>query len=527
MGTERWQRLWPYLGRQSSTTAAQWLAAILSGLYIAAFLAMLPWRLPWPLALEPVENASLQEVRRILGGQSLYVKPSLDYVPLVYPPLYFWLSAVLTHVCGEGFLPLRLVSAGSTLGCFVVVFQIVRRETDSAFAGYLSAALFAATFRVTGTFFDLARVDALCLLLMLVGTYLLRFSRGPASGVAAGLVFALAVLAKQTALGLVLPMIAYAVVTKKRASLPFVLAAVGGIAVSTLLCGWLTDGWYYYYTVHLPRLAGINRRMIGDFWSSNIAARMWFPLILIATWRIVKPRNRDERPIHFYLVFGVAMVVIAWAGRIHLGGYKNALFPAYAAIAIVSGIALQALVDHFRALKAVRDSGKVTLLFVGLSAQLATLVYNPASCVPNRQDAAIAARLIEAIRVSPGNVFVPEETELGVRAGRRSYASWWSLLEVLKDPGETRDGMVKQGVDALRNGAFAAMLSDFDDGRELLGKDWRQWYVRRTIPADAAEGAHETKPNFYSPMFLFESKRVGVSTTASRGDDDARHAAAL
>jgi len=468
----------------------------LSGLYIATFFAMLPYRLAWPLALEPVENACLQEVRRILAGRALYAEPSLGYVPLVYPPLYFHLSAAVARLLGDGFLPLRLLSAACSVGSFVLVFAFVRRETASPLAAFLSVGLFAATFRAAGTFFDLARVDALSLFLLLAATYLLRFSRGAISDVAGGVVFSAAVLAKQAALGVVAPLVAHAIVTKRKGSVTLALSAAGTLAVSTLASNALSGGWYGYYVVRLPLLAGINPHMIVAFWPENVFGRMWFAAIVVGAALVARSafRGRDD---HFYAVFGAAALAAAWAGRVHLGGYKNALLPAYAALAILFGIGLASLLRT-------GTTRTASLLYVGCSAQLIALFYNPISCVPNAGDAAMAERYVAAVRSTPGNVFVPEESEIAERAGRDGYASWWALLEVLKDDGEIRERILRAGADAVRDGKLAAMLSVFDDGRELFGEDWRTSYVRRTIPDDG--GVTSPRPNFYVPMYMFVAK---------------------
>jgi hypothetical protein len=182
---------------------------------------------------------------------------------------------------------------------------------------------------------------------------------------------------------------------------------------------------------------------------------------------------------------------------VHLGGYKNALLPAYAALAILFGIGLASLLRT-------GTTRTASLLYVGYSAQLIALFYNPISCVPNAGDAAMAERYVAAVRSTPGNVFVPEESEIAERAGRDGYASWWALLEVLKDDGEIRERILRAGADAVRDGKLTAMLSVFDDGRELFGEDWRTSYVRRTIPDDG--GVTSPRPNFYVPMYMFVAK---------------------
>ena len=84
--------------------------------YLAAYCLTGALRLPFPGALAWLESNSYYQMIRVLAGQALFVEPSVEYVPFPYPPLYFYASAVLAHLTGPGFLPLRLVSYLSSLG---------------------------------------------------------------------------------------------------------------------------------------------------------------------------------------------------------------------------------------------------------------------------------------------------------------------------------------------------------------------------------------------------------------------------
>ena len=84
---------------------------------IAVYLYVALRQLGYPYELEWMEGGSVEIVGRVLHGQALYVAPSLHYVPYTYPPLYFWVSALVAKMTGLSFLPLRLVSFVSSLGC--------------------------------------------------------------------------------------------------------------------------------------------------------------------------------------------------------------------------------------------------------------------------------------------------------------------------------------------------------------------------------------------------------------------------
>jgi hypothetical protein len=49
-----------------------------------------------------VRGTSVDLVRRILSGQSIYVAPSIDFIPHLYAPLYFYVAAALSRILGVG-----------------------------------------------------------------------------------------------------------------------------------------------------------------------------------------------------------------------------------------------------------------------------------------------------------------------------------------------------------------------------------------------------------------------------------------
>ena len=174
--------------------------------YLAVYCMVGALRMPFPGALEWLESNTYYQMLRVLAGQSLYVEPSLEYVPAIYPPLYFYVAALLARITGPGFLALRLVSFLSSLGSMALIGYIVYRESYRRIAGLWAAGLFAATYYVTATYFDAARVDPLFLFLSLCAVTVVRFAPGMAGCMLAAVLLAGATLTKQTALILCLPL---------------------------------------------------------------------------------------------------------------------------------------------------------------------------------------------------------------------------------------------------------------------------------------------------------------------------------
>lgn len=177
--------------------------------YLLALLAYTTLsRVGFPYELEWLEGWTVQSVRRVLAGQSLFVKPSVEWVPYTYTPLYTYTAAALARVIGPGFLAPRLVSLAATAGCLAFTCALVRRETRSVWCGLAAAAFLAGTYPLSGAWFDIGRVDNLFLFFLLAGLFVARSGSSVAHLAGGGALMALAYFSKQTAL---LPLAAVAV----------------------------------------------------------------------------------------------------------------------------------------------------------------------------------------------------------------------------------------------------------------------------------------------------------------------------
>ena len=241
----------------------RWALAAVGLAFLAVYLVVVWLRLRYPFELEWMEGGSVDHVRRILSGKPLYVVPTLDFVPFIYTPLYYYLGAAVTKLLGVGFFPLRLVSVAASLACFALLYAMVRRETGSRWAGLVAVGFFAATYARSGAWWDVARVDTLMLALLLAGIHLLRVSPKPGTQIAAGLVLYLAYMTKQQALLVALPVLVAVAAYQRRRAVWCVSALLLPLLASHFLLDWLHDGWYTYYVYSLPRRTSSYRSISG------------------------------------------------------------------------------------------------------------------------------------------------------------------------------------------------------------------------------------------------------------------------
>ena len=160
---------------------------------ILLYFYVLSQRITLPLDLEWGEGSGINQIFRILSGEKLYIAPSLDFAPLVYTPLYYYLASLLARLGLPIALAGRLLSGAASFGSAGIIAGVVVRESGNRFAGWLASALYLACFAISDGFFDLVRVDSLYVFIVLLIFLLLMNSSKTAGKLIAGFAIALGV----------------------------------------------------------------------------------------------------------------------------------------------------------------------------------------------------------------------------------------------------------------------------------------------------------------------------------------------
>jgi len=401
-------------------------------------------------------------VQRVHTGHALYVQPSLHYVPWPYPPLYFWVSAGVAQATGVGFVALRLVSFAASLGTFAVIFAIVRSDARDRVAGLCAVGLFAATFRLTGAWLDIGRVDSLFLLLFLLAALVARRASSWRGGVAVGALVFLAFFTKQTALAAALPLLAWLLVRRPRVG----ASALGTSAVlvvgSTLVMNALSHGWYGYYVFgELGHQPLVSSAFIG-FWVNDL----WHPLgiaLLVGVagvlGRWTSGRGGKLRPDlpGLDLVVVLGLLGASWVGRVHSGGSDDVLIPAAAGVALLVGHACAAVrrsPPRWRLL--------ATALLAGpLVVQLVQLRYPLSAQIPTAADRRAGDQLVATLRRLPGQVVVLDHPWYAAIAGKGTSAQGEAINEVLRSSDDRgRTALVGDLPGAIASPEIGAVVLD-------------------------------------------------------------------
>lgn len=451
---------------------ARALVALAGGVSIAAVLFMALSRLAFPFDIEWLEGAHVDAVERILQGQPLYAAPSLAFIPFGYTPLYFHVSALVGLVAGPTHLALRLVSFASTLGCFGLIWLHVWRETRSGVAALAAAGLFAATFELTGGWFDLARVDMLFVLLVVATLHLLRHHHSVPGWASAALLLTLAWLTKQTALIIAPWFVLGAMLWDWRRGLLFGALSAAGIAGSMIALERWSGGWASFYIFDVQgqhwRQLLIPSRLL-TFWYSDLIGPLGIALVFSVLPFATNESPARRGPLRLMLFAVLGLIFAAWLSRAEEGGHRNNLLPAAAGIALLFGLGHHRVIELAQAVKPSMRPRLEGMIGVAALLQFAALTYNPAVHIPGPQERADGARLLAHLRETPGAVYVAGHGHLATRLGKPMTAHIEAIRGALR---ATRPG-VAESLQAEVDAALAqrrysqiiatAGLGDFED----------------------------------------------------------------
>jgi len=471
-------------------TPACWLkraTGVFAGGFIVMFVVVALLRISYPFELEWVEGTMVDHVQRVLEGKPLYVQPSVDFVPAIYPPLYYYASAAVATITEFGFIPLRLVSLLSALGCLALLYSFVRRDTGSRFAGLMAAGLFAATYRLSGAWLDIGRVDSLFLVLLLAALWILRFYHTRFGYVLSAVLLVLSFLTKQTALLVAIPIILFGIRTRREGGWYFVVTFVALAGLSVLLLNLASNGWFTFYAFEVPAGHNIIPERILDFWLTDILQPLTIACLFGAVFLISESWKSTRDDLWFYLLTGVGCLAAAWLPRIKDGNYTNDLLPAYLFIALLFGLAVpsiwrwgahisEALTADFPGRS--RLVSWAPILFYGaLIVQFATLYYQPWDQIPSDADRAAGNSLLRSIRQFPGEVWVAHHGYLDCMAGKQPYATAPPIYDVLRAKNEHVKNLLLDSIE----GAFKAHRFDaiFVDNDHFIDICDRPDYMRK------------------------------------------------
>jgi hypothetical protein len=433
-------------------------------------------RIGYPYELEWLEGGAVEIAGRVAHGQAIYVAPSIHYVPYPYTPLYLWVTGTLGRFIGVGFLPLRLVSLLSSLGACTMLVRIVWRETGDVVAGVVASGLYTATFAVSGAWFDIGRVDSLALFLLLVALYVARRADGVPGGLVVGVLVFAAFMSKQSDLIAAAPVVLWLVLTRRRVGVTALVSSAVLVVGSTFILNALTHDWYGYYVFEELFHQGVMHSVWRTFFTKDLWHTPWTIGLGVAGLAVIfRNRRASSTDWSYWASAIVGLLGSSLVSRLHSGGGRDVLMPAFAATALFGAFGYDALL-HFAAQLSRKGSvepaqpgrgswmpGVVgALLSVVAAVQIGALHYSPSRFIPTASDATAGRAFIDQVRRTRGTVIVVNHPYYDTLAGKASFAQGEAVHDIIRaGPSLARRDLVSSMDVFLRSSQPATVYSDY------------------------------------------------------------------
>ena len=460
--------------------AERWLRWLVGGLSVALVLlfvvtALLRWR--YPYELEELEGYVYLTALRVYRGQPIYVRPSLQFIPYMYPPGYYAACAAAGRVMGMSIRTMRAVSIASTLGSFAAIYALVWREVRQHVAALAAVGLYAGCYTVCQCWFDLGRLDSFFVLLVLLALYATRWTHP----VVAALVWVLAFQTKQSILPAALVMLCCNWREVRRTVSGLVVLLLGA-AGSVLWLDHATRGWYSFYVFAVPRAnADVRLRSLLVYWPQEVLRPLLLAVVVIAAAVLLtRPRLRGEAT-RFHAALG-SVPLLFWVVYAHAGSTANAMMPVYAVLAVLFGVSFARLLAWAATLEPAMAQRCTLLLLLAVAAQEAAGVYSPGDYAPSPTRRASLTAAVAAIAAVPGDVYVAQHPYYGLLAQKPEHADMVAIHDALRPADEAvRSELQRQLSAALESQRYSAIVLDWPEDTVRLGvlsgaADWSRGY---------------------------------------------------
>ncbi|HSK01438.1 MAG TPA: hypothetical protein VK932_09360 [Kofleriaceae bacterium] len=486
--------------------AALWTAVTLPAVYqLGLLITAIAARIGYPYDLEWMEGGMLHHALRIQSGEGIYVPPSIDFIPYLYTPLYPALLALLGGMFGISYTVGRVISVLALIGIAVVsAIQIAHRRHEHAgiaapCAGVvLGLGLFAAAYPATDGWYDLVRADTLFLFMVTSAIAALPGWARAGAGIfgharvaAAGVLLALAFFCKQT--GIIYVALGGAIVLVYAwRRLPAYVVAAGAVGLGfTWLLQRTTGGWFWTYASEIHRAHDFNmdrfwKSFANILWQPELHGTRWAPLgaaisiVIVATLIVLgltlwRHRRWPKQASPFALwtaTYAVSVIVgaIGWGTEF---AHYNAYMPAFLHGALAAGAAVPAMTAAVRILAEGRPHPEHAVFGAGfgvaavLSGACVIGAWEPRRFTPSPEDVAAGDRLIERVKHTEGEVWMPSHPWYLKLAGKTPRVHRMGIRDVT-----WRQSRIVEGLEeALARRAFGTLFLDDADvhNREAIG----------------------------------------------------------
>lgn len=437
---------------------------ILAGL-VLMFLWVAGSRLFYPYAVEWMEEVVFTDSVRVSIGEQLYPDPESGFAAGVYNPLYQYMVALLIRIFGPVLGIGRLLSLASILMAALMIYLIVKTETNNRCACLIGSFFFIASFPIVGYWYDLARIDSLWICTLLAGLYFLRRHPTTISSLAvAAACFVLSFFTKQLTMPALAVAFLYLLVKNWKYALVFAALVATSIGVGILLLQWSSGGWYWFYVFTLARgFLSQNGMTYNLFYYTGSDIHMglfylvrYYPMCITVVAFLVVCRmfgTRRDSPSGLWVVLFSIFIIVDGINYAKSNAWHNSFYTTVAFTSILTGLIWARINDVGK-----KRPSVALIFYLCLLCQLFMLTYNPDDHIPREQDRVTGSEFIRSVSKLDGNVWLPHHPYYAYLAGKGfHYTAEASYLEY-----RNLGRLIKRLIDDVKERKYNYIIIDTD-----------------------------------------------------------------
>lgn len=427
-------------------------------------------RLQYPYQLEWMEGGEVEHIQRLLEGKKIYCEPSMEFIPYIYTPFYYYIGVVLSILAEPSLIMMRLVSIASFLLSLFFIYKMVFLVTSDKFWSLIGSGIFLLSYSNTGFWYDIARVDTTANLFLIISLYfLVKANSNKWNWVVSSIFSFLAFYTKQTYLLVTVFLIISLFLKNKKLAWHYSSLYFGLVAITTLIETVQSGGWYIFWNFYFPSLHHWIWERAITFWTIDILPFYSIALASIFAYLIISFNNSvKERDYYFYALF-IGCFITSYLSRLHYGGYLNVLIPFVASMSVLFPISMSSL---GKMLHAQKDVGLIILVF--LSVQIFLLLNNPIHSVPTLKDKDAVERMFNFAKNAGGDVYLMGYNFVQKQFGLNSYPHYVLLNDIFISKAQCRIKVTQEFESMLRAKKFKGILLDENLKLDLLDKYYQK-----------------------------------------------------
>lgn len=436
-------------------------------------------RLHLDLVTDRLGGAMVDHAVRVRDGLPTYCEPDDRFMPVVYTPLYYHLAAATMAVVADPLVACRATALGLVALAALALALFAWRTTRSAWVGASVLLLAAAGDRACEFFYDAPRTDPAAALFAVLAVVAAATFRRPRSGIAIGVLLALAFWGKQSTTLFAAAFCGLLLLENWRRALIAGATFAGLVASSVWLENLATGGWFWREAIALSSehdlpLDRLKETLAQDWLGPLLPSLLGVALVAVALFARNKPTaepadgsaaapapGRDARR-RLAVVFAgtVAMALFTTVSRTRTGATAKILIP----IALLLAALLPMGAWWIEARCASRARGRLlgTFARLGLAAVLGLAWFPVERALPTAEQTARWKELLAIVDsyAAKGQVWLSPWGYATTRMpGQSMRPTMLALEDWLGVRGKTTGNpLPPKLVAAIERGEFAAIL---------------------------------------------------------------------